>query len=118
MFVHRVCETLYAVGEIDVEVLRFLELQSDVPHRAEGFRFCRIAAFGCVRIARSGRCCLVAAAGCILCGRCRFGLVTLLEAFRIDVRQTDVLIALQIRDQVADLRFDEATPLQMIDGRL
>lgn len=87
MFVHRIRKGLYALRQVDIKILGFLEIQPDKPHRAEWF----------LCFARKSQLLFV---GCI---RRRLGLVALLETFRVYVRQTNVLVALQISDQIANL---------------
>lgn len=86
MFVHGIGKTLYAVGQINIQVLRLLKVQTNVPHRAK----------------RLGR--FAARQPLLIVGvRSRFGLVTLLETFGIYVGQSNVCVSLQICDQIANL---------------
>ena len=121
MFVNRICERLNADGEIDIEIRRSFELESDKPHGAElrrGFwcffvltwrlAWCFVAFFFFVTFTRG----LFHQYFILLC-RARW----LFKALWIHVREIDVLIAFKIADEDANLRLDETAPFEVIVGR-
>lgn len=80
MLVHGICKLLNAFGEIDIQIFSSFEFETNEPHRTVRCRYqfvCDIVDANAANIAACGRFCSF-------------------EAFRIDVRQTNVLISLQI----------------------
>lgn len=96
MFVNGIGKTLYAFRQIDVQILRPLELEPDEPERTEGGR--RLISIGTTASVQR-------------CGRVLF---VLLVAFRVHVCQIDVLVALQVLYQVAYLGLYQTAPLEMV----